>query len=199
MSPKIILASGSQIRQELLRNAGVLFVAQSPRVDEDAVKSALLAEAVAPRDIADALAELKAQKISAKHPEDLVIGCDQVLEFQGALYSKAETKTDLIDQLSQMRGQTHRLFSAAVIFQHGEPVWRYIGKVELTMRPFSDSYIKEYVEENWDMVKSSVGGYHIETNGVRLFSSIQGDYFSVLGIPLIELLNYLSVKGVLRQ
>ncbi len=199
MSPKIILASGSEIRQNLLRNAGVPFVVKPARVDEETVKSGLLADAVPPRDVADALAELKAQKISNASPDDYVIGCDQVLEFQGSLFSKAGSKEGMMEQLLQLRGKAHHLYSAAVIFQQGKPLWRHIAKAELTMRPFSDSYLRDYVDVNWDMVKDSVGGYHIESSGVRLFSRVNGDYFSILGLPLIELLNYLTTKGVLAQ
>lgn len=199
MSVPIILASGSSIRAQLLRNAGVPFSVQVARVDEDAIKSALLAEDASPRDIADALAEMKARKISDKVPGALVLGCDQVLDFEGRLLSKPETPEDAMSQLKMMRGKRHMLLSAAVIYQDGEPVWRHVGQVRLRMRASSDAYLRDYVTRNWTSICGAVGAYKLEEEGVRLFTTIDGDYFNVLGMPLLELLNYLAVKGVIDQ
>ena len=195
MARLIILASGSEIRQTLLRNAGVSFEVQLPRVDEDSVKTALLDEGASPRDIADALAEAKARKVSGKHPEALVIGCDQVLDFDGALLSKPETPEEARAQLAAMRGKRHSLLSAAVLYHRGEPVWRHVGQVRLIMREFSDAYLDAYLARNWESVRWCVGGYKLEEEGVRLFSRIDGDYFNVLGLPLVEILSYLSATG----
>ena len=197
MSVPIILASGSEIRATLLRNAGLQVEAMPPRVDEDAVKVALIAEGAPPRDIADALAELKARKLSEKHPGALVIGCDQVLDFEGALLSKPETPEAALDQLRQMRGKRHKLLSAAVICRDGQPEWRHVGQVRLTMRDVSDSYLQDYVARNWDSIRHSVGAYKLEEEGVRLFTTIDGDYFTVLGMPLLELLNFLMLRGAI--
>ncbi|GAA6200696.1 Maf family nucleotide pyrophosphatase [Aquicoccus sp. SU-CL01552] len=197
MSVPIILASGSEIRATLLRNAGLQVEAMPPRVDEDAVKAALIAEGAPPRDIADALAELKARKLSEKHPGALVIGCDQVLDFEGALLSKPETPEAALDQLRQMRGKRHKLLSAAVICRDGRPEWRHVGQVRLTMRDVSDSYLQDYVARNWDSIRHSVGAYKLEEEGVRLFTAIDGDYFTVLGMPLLELLNFLMLRGAI--
>lgn len=197
MSIRIILASTSQIRATLLRNAGVGFDAMAARIDEGSVKNALLDEGARPRDIADTLAELKARKISQRHPEALVIGCDQVLDLGGTILSKPGTPAEALAQLSQMRGQTHRLMSAAVIYEGGAPVWRHVGIVEMQMRHVSDTYLEDYVARNWDSIRHSVGAYKLEEEGVRLFGRITGDYFHVLGLPLLELLGFLMMRGVL--
>ena len=198
MPVPIILASGSAIRAQMLANARVAAQVVRPRVDEEAVKNALLAEAATPRNIADALAELKARKISEKHPGAMVIGCDQVLDFAGTLLSKPETPDQALDQLTQMRGKRHSLYSAAVIAENGRPVWRHIGQVRLHMRDLSDAYLQDYVRRNWDSIRLAVGAYKLEEEGVRLFSVIDGDYFSVLGMPLTDLLKYLAVRGAIE-
>ncbi|WP_171240456.1 nucleoside triphosphate pyrophosphatase [Ruegeria sp. HKCCA5491] len=199
MSVPIILASGSSIRAQLLRNAGVPFTVQTARVDEETAKRALLAEDASPRDIADTLAEMKARKVSDKFPGAMVLGCDQVLNFDGRLLSKPETPTDALSQLRAMRGKRHMLLSAAVIYQDGEPIWRHVGQVRLRMRMSSDAYLRDYVDRNWDSIRHAVGAYKLEEEGVRLFATIDGDYFNVLGMPLLELLNFLGVKGVIDQ
>lgn len=199
MTVPIILASGSTVRAHLLKNAGLDVQIKVPRIDEESIKSALLAENASPRDIADALAEMKARKISDKNPGAMVIGCDQVLDFNQTLMSKPTTPEDAREQLTALRGNRHSLLSAAVIYQDGTPVWRHVGQVRLRMRAFSDDYLSGYISRNWNSIRHSVGAYKLEEEGVRLFSNIDGDYFNVLGMPLLELLNFLALRGVIEQ
>ncbi len=197
MAAPLILASGSEIRRTLLENAGVQASVQVARIDEETIKTSLLADGATPRDIADALAEGKARKVSLKNSDALVIGCDQVLALGQDLLSKPKTADDAIGQLRRLRGNTHQLLSAAVIYENGAPKWRHVGVARLTMREFSDEYLADYVARNWDSIQHSVGGYKLEEEGVRLFSRIDGDYFTILGIPLLELLTYLTIRGTL--
>ncbi|SIT88096.1 septum formation protein [Yoonia rosea] len=197
MSDQIILASGSEIRAQLLKNAGLDFDVSVARVDEDAVRASLLAETASPRDIADTLAELKAQRVAARHPDALVIGCDQVLALGPQIFNKPETPAEALSQLQSLRGQKHQLLSAAVIYGEGKPLWRHVGVVRLHMRDASDTYLADYVDRNWDSIRHSVGAYKLEEEGVRLFTRIEGDYFTVLGLPLLELLSYLTLRGTL--
>ncbi|UWQ04676.1 nucleoside triphosphate pyrophosphatase [Aliiroseovarius crassostreae] len=191
MATQFILASGSEIRATLLRNAGLSFEVIPARIDEDMIKMSLKAEGAHSRDLADALAEFKARKISEKHRNALVLGCDQVADLGGGVMSKPSTQEDAISQLTEMSGKTHRLLSAAVLYQDGKPLWRHVGLVRMKMRDLSAGYIQDYVARNWDSIRHSVGAYKLEEEGVRLFSSVEGDYFNVLGLPLTELLSYL--------
>jgi len=195
----LILASGSTTRSKLLRNAGVFHDVIPSRFDEDSVKNSLLSEKASPRDIADTLAEQKARKVSNKHPDNLVLGCDQVLDHKGTLVSKPETQNDAVKQLRLMRNDRHMLLSAAVIVHDGKPIWRHIGQVRLQMRDLSDEYIDDYVARNWESIRHSVGSYKLEEEGARLFTQVNGDYFNVLGLPLLELLSYLTLRGDLKS
>ncbi len=183
----------------LLRNAGVSFDVNIGRIDEESVKDALLGEGASPRDIADALAEGKARKVSLKNLDAMVIGCDQTLSFKGRLLSKPKTVDEARAQLKEMRGERHKLLSAAVIYENGEPKWRHVGEVRLEMNRFSDAYLEDYLARNWEQIRHCVGSYMLESEGVRLFSRIDGDYFTVLGLPLLPLLAYLSERGVIAS
>ncbi len=191
----IVLASSSSIRAALLRNAGLEIATHPARVDEAAVRAALEAEGAPPRDLADTLAEMKAERVARRHPEALVIGCDQVLAFQGQAFGKPEDAAELRAQLLALRGRTHQLLSAAVVFEDGRPVWRHVGQARLTMRDYSDAWLDGYLARNGADLLDSVGGYKLESEGVRLFSAIEGDYFTILGLPLIPLLGWLGELG----
>lgn len=194
VSNPVVLASTSAIRQAVLKGAGVAFEAVSPGVDETTIKDSLLAEGVSPRDIADALAEAKAVKVSLKRP-GLVIGADQTLDFEGRLFDKADSVEEARERLQALRGKTHRLHCAMVVAQDGRPIWREVVTSTLRMRPFSDAYLDAYLERNAPGVLSSVGCYQLEGEGVQLFDRIEGDYFAILGLSLIPLLDLLRRHG----
>lgn len=195
----IVLASTSPIRLQLLRAAGLAVEPQAPRVDEEAIRSALVTEGAAPRDIADTLAEMKARKVAEKRPADLVLGCDQVLELDGETFAKPETQDQARAQLRQLRGKTHKLQSAIVAYENALPVWRHVAEARLTMWSLSDRYLDDYIARNWDSIRHSVGCYKIEEEGVRLFSAISGDHFTILGLPLLPLLAWAGTKGMIAR
>ncbi len=194
----LILASGSAARRQILRAARIPHTVEPARVDEVALKAALLEEAAPPRDIADALAEAKARKVGSKHPEAVVLGCDQVLEHDRELLTKPTDRDDAAAQLRRLSGSQHRLLSAVVAYEDGAPVWRYVGVVRLRMRPLSEAYITAYLDRNWPEISDAVGSYHLEGEGARLFQTIEGDYFTVLGLPLMELVSWLTLRGALE-
>lgn len=195
MVKPLILASSSETRLRLLQAAGLDVTSHNPRIDEAAVRAALEADRATPRDIADALAEMKARKVADKLSDALVLGCDQVLEFRHMVWGKPETPAEAIAQLSALRGQSHKLLSAIVLYDAGQPIWRYVGEVRLTMCAVTDDWLHGYVARNWDSIRYSVGGYKLEEEGIRLFSAIEGDYFTILGLPLLPLLGYLGERG----
>ena len=192
----VILASQSAARRVVLEGAGVAFEVQVTGVDEDAIKTALLAQGASPRDIADALAERKAVVVSRSRP-GLVIGADQTLELEGALYDKAETLADARQRLQALRGKAHRLHSAVVVAKGGAPIWREVATATLTMRAFSDGFLDDYLAAEGNEALSSVGCYRLEGPGAQLFSRIEGDYFAILGLPLLGLLDLLRQHGEL--
>jgi septum formation protein len=193
----LILASTSPTRLAMLRAAGLDPTPIAPRVDEATIRDALVAEGAHPRDIADALAEMKARKVAEKHPADLVLGCDQVLALDRETFAKPDTPDDARAQLRQLRGKTHKLLSALVVYENAEPVWRFVGEARLTMHPISDAYLDDYVTRNWASIRHSVGCYKVEEEGVRLFSGITGDHFTILGLPLLPLLAWLGNRGMI--
>jgi septum formation protein len=194
MSDAIILASKSQARTAVLKGAGVPFEVAVAGVDEDAVKTAMLAQGATPRDVADALAELKAVKISRGRP-GFVVGADQTLEFEGELYDKAETLDAARARLRLLRGKPHRLHSAVVVAKDGTPIWREVVSATLTMREFSDAFLEDYLATEGEHALGSVGCYRLEGPGAQLFAKIEGDYFAILGLPLLGLLDLLRRHG----
>jgi septum formation protein len=195
----IILASGSASRAKLLTAAGVPFDVVSPHVDEDTIKESMLAENAPPRDIADALAALKASRVSVSHPDALVIGSDLVLVFEGELISKAPDLNAAQQLLKRLAGRKHTLIGAVAVAKDGAVVWRHVEQAELTMRKFSDAFLEDYLARQGEDILSSVGCYHLEGEGAQLFSLISGDYFTILGLPLLPVLNRLRELGALSR
>lgn len=195
----IVLASASPARAAMLAAAGVEAEAMPARIDEAAVRAAMRATGAGPRDLADKLAELKALHISARRPGCLVLGADQVLVHDGQVFDKAASRAQARAHLLALCGRTHQLLSAAVVVLDGEPVWRHVGAARLTMRPFSETFLDAYLERVGDLALASVGCYHLEGPGAQLFTRVEGDYFTVLGLPLLELLGFLRARGVLPE
>jgi septum formation protein len=194
----LILASQSVARRQMLTAAGVPFDALAAGVDEEAAKAAYVAQGLSARDLADALAELKATKLSIRRPGDLVLGCDQTLVLEdGTLFDKAADRAALAGQLRMLSGKTHSLYSAAVIVENGQAVWRHVDRVKMSMRTLSDAFIAAYIAGEDDGILGCVGGYRIEGRGAQLFSKIEGSLFTVRGLPLLQLLDYLLVRGLM--
>lgn len=191
----IVLASKSAARRAVLDGAGVTYEATVAGVDE--VREGVAAgRGYGPRDIADALAELKAVRVSRARP-GLVIGSDQTLDLEGTLYDKAEDIDAARARLKLLRGKTHKLHSAVVVAKEGAPIWREVVSASLTMRDFSDAFLEDYLKAEGSNALGSVGCYRLEGPGAQLFSKIQGDYFAILGLPLMGLLDLLRRHGEL--
>jgi septum formation protein len=196
--PPLILASGSAARRQILTGAGVPFVVQPADIDEEILKEALLAKGQPPIDIAQALACAKAVARSKQTP-GLVIGADQTLDLNGTLFNKAASLADAESSLRLLRGKTHQLHSATALALNGQLVWQEVVSASLTMRDFSDRFLSRYLEQQGPAILSCVGGYQLESHGVQLFEQIEGDYFTILGLPLSGLLAQLRQWGVLDQ
>jgi septum formation protein len=196
----IILASQSASRRAMLDAAGVHYDAVPAHVDEDAAKAALLAEGRLPRDIADALAELKAVKVAQAHPTALVLGSDSVMALAtGALLDKPTDRATARRHLESMSGGRHQLISAAVIAEQGRPVWRHVDRAWLTVRPLSPAFIENYLDAEWPAIAQCVGCFRIEAAGVTLFDQIEGNHFTILGMPLVPILGYLRQRGAMTS
>ena len=194
----VILASGSASRRALLSGAGVEALSIKPNVDEDAAKAAMRADGMSVRDQAMQLAEMKAVKVSRAN-SGLVIGGDQMLNLDGEAFDKPAHLDAAKDHLRKLSGKSHHLETAIVIAENGEPVWRHLARPKLSVRTLNNEFIDAYVEACGDALLSTVGAYQLEGRGAQLFTRIEGDYFSILGLPLLPLLDYLRVRGVLMS
>ncbi len=193
---RLILASASEVRARVLKGAGVDFEVRPAHVDEEAVKDSLLAAKAPLRDVADALAELKAVRVSASVPDAFVLGADQVLAFEGELVSKCIGLDEARTLLRRLRGRTHQLISALVLAKAGGAMWRAVETATLTMRDFSDHFLDDYLSSEGEALLKGVGCYRLEGRGAQLFERVEGDYFTVLGLPLQPLLAALRQHGI---
>ncbi|CAO3417029.1 Maf family protein [Azospirillum endophyticum] len=197
--PQLVLASGSRTRAAMLERAGLTAILDRPLVDEDEVKAAGRAEGVSADIVAETLAELKAQRITRRHPGALVVGADQMLECEGRWFDKPADRAAARAQLLELRGRTHRLVSCAVVVRDGERMWHRIDSARLTMRNFTEAFLDDYLDLVGDDVLHSVGAYQLEGLGAQLFHRVEGDFFTILGLPLLPLLGFLRVHGVGRE
>lgn len=195
----VILASTSRTRGAMLENAGLSFSAMAPGVDEDSVKASLKGEGATAADAAEALAEIKAVRLSQRHSQSLVIGADQMLLCEDRWYDKPADRAVARRQLLELRGKTHQLVTAAVVMLGGQRIWHHVEAARLTMRPFSEKFLDSYLDQAGASVQSSVGAYQLENLGAQLFSRVEGDHFVILGLPLLPLLDFLRVHGVLES
>lgn len=197
MPDRLILASTSPFRKQLLQDAGLTFDTAKPAVDERAAEAPLLDSGATPADVASVLAEAKALDVSERNPGALVIGCDQTLSLGEELLHKPEDMEQARRRLLALSGKTHELNSAVVLVKNGETLWRYVGVAHLTMRRLDPGFVGRHLAVVGDKALTSVGGYQVDDAGIQLFDKIDGDYFTVIGLPLIELLGELRRLGVI--
>ena len=190
---RIILASASAARRALLQQAGIIAETNPSTLDEDALKAAYLRQepAITPADMAARLAAAKAISVSNQNPDSLVIGADQVLALGTTRYDKPKSIEEARTHLRQLRGKTHHLETAIACARQGEVIWSTLTRPALHMRNLSDAFIESYLDRQGTNVMQTVGGYKLEGEGIQLFSTIEGDYFSILGLPLLPLLEFL--------
>lgn len=198
--PRLVLASASAARARLLTDAGLRFTVEPADVDEAAIREVLDVEGgMLPEDVASILAESKAATVSERHPLDFVIGADQVLEFDGRIIDKATTIAEARARLIELRGRRHRLISAVVVARTGATLWRHVDQAELTMRDFTNEFLGTYLAAVGEAATRSVGAYEIEARGIQLFARIAGDSFTIQGLPLLPLLNYLRQEEAIPR
>ena len=194
---RLILASASSARRGLLSAAGLRFAAEAAAVDEASIKEAAQAEGIPPADAALMLADAKAGRIARRHPQALVIGCDQLLVCEGQWFDKPADLAAARGQLRELRGRTHELVTAVVCHRHGGRVWQHVAVPRLVMRAFSDAFLDAYLAAEAEHVTQSVGAYRLEGPGIQLMERVQGDHSAILGLPLLPLLGFLRQHGLL--
>ena len=195
--PRLVLASGSASRRALLAAAGVAFAAEAAAIDEDAVKRALRAEGAPLQRAAATLAELKARRVGARHPEALVLGADSMLECDGRWFDKARDLAEARRHLQALAGRCHRHVTAVVLMRDGALLWQHVEEARLVMRPLSDAFLDDYLATVGTAACASVGCYQLEGRGLQLFERVEGDYHGILGLPLLAVLNQLRRHGAL--
>lgn len=195
----IVLASASSARRAMLVAAGVTLEIDPAQLDEAPAKQILRDRFTHPAAIAEHLAVLKAGEVSARRPGALVIGADQTLALEGTDFDKPRDRAEARSQLQALRGRTHHLYSAAAAVRDGQTRWCHVAAATLTVREFSDAFLDEYLDRVGEAVLSSVGGYQLEGLGAQLFSAIEGDFFTILGLPLLPLLEFLRIDGELPR
>lgn len=197
-TPPIILASESKTRLSLLQRAGLSVNAQAASIDEASLKASLIADQASPRDIADCLADAKARSVAFSYPDQFVIGADQILVCDETILSKANTPSEAAKTLENLSGKAHQLLSAAVIYHGNQAVWRHVSLAKMTVRPLSDTFIEHYLNQMGDDAFWSVGAYQLEGLGAQLFEKVDGDYYTVLGLPLLPMLDFFRRSGCLK-
>ncbi len=194
---QVLLASASAARAALLRAAGVPFTVCGSRIDEDEIKLSLRADGADGAAIAETLAETKAAHVSRNSPGSFVIGADQILECGRRQFDKPADRAEAREQLRQLRGRPHSLITCVVVCRDGRRLWHHLARAELEIRQFSDEFLEQYIETIGEAALLGPGAYQVEGPGAQLFSRIKGDYFTILGLPLIPLLDYLRFQRVL--
>lgn len=197
MSDAIVLASGSPFRKKMLADAGLDFIQDRPQIDERAVEKAVEGSGLTPEDLASILAEAKALDVSQRHPGKIVIGTDQTLSLGDEVLHKPKDMEEARRRLLALSGKTHQLNSAIVLVRDGEVLWRHVGIARLTMRQLDPGFIGRHLSSVGDKALSSVGAYQIEGEGIQLFESIEGDHFTIVGLPLLPLLDQLRHLGAI--
>ena len=195
----VVLASGSASRRAMFEAAGILAILDKPDVDEDSLKHEAVKAGLSVEDTAARLGRAKAEVVAARHPGRIVIGGDQMLECEGEWFDKPIGRSGAAQHLQRLSGRTHRLISAAVALRDGDVLWEGIDIARLTMRRLTPEFIDAYLDAAGDRVLSSVGAYQVEGLGIQLFSEIRGSHFTILGLPLLPLLDVLRREGALRS
>ena len=198
MKDTLVLASSSRTRARMLQAAGVAIEIAAPAIDEPELMASLRESGAAVDRAAEVLAEMKAKRVATRFPGRLVLGCDQMLECEGVWLDKARNRDHAREQLQMLRGRPHHLVTSAVLVRDEQRLWHHTERAELRFRDFSDHFLEEYLDAAGDAILSSVGAYQLEGLGAQLFERVEGDFFTILGLPLLPVLAILREHGLLR-